>query len=297
MLMLLGYTAKSLHLADKKIFDGINKLVFKIFLPTLLFYNIYKTKTPDIFDPKLILFTFVGVLCIFTVFYFLVFKLTNDNRKRGVILQSSFRSNFAILGIPLINYICGDVGVGVASLMVAVVVPLFNILAVISLERFRGGNINFKTLLLGIIKNPLIIGCFIGGIFLLCGIKLPKILEKTVSDVSSVATPLAIFVLGANFTFSSIKGYTREIAIIVSTRLVLVPAIMITAAVLLGFRGAALACLLVTFSSPVAVSSYAMAQQMNGDDTLQGHAVIISSALCLVTLFVQIFILNYLNLF
>lgn len=152
-------------------------------------------------------------------------------------------------------------------------------------------------MLLGIIKNPLIIGCFVGAIFFVSGIKLPDILEKTVSDTASVATPLAIFILGACFTFSSIKGYAREILIIVSSRLIFVPVIMITLAVLLGFRGEALACLLVTFGSPVAVSSFAMAQQMDGDATLAGHAVIISSAFCLVTLFIQIFILSSLGLF
>lgn len=297
LLMILGYTAKSLRLADKKIFDGINKLVFKIFLPTLLFYNIYKTKTNGLFDLKLILFTVIGVLCVFFVFYFLTFRLSPDNRKRGVILQSSFRSNFAILGLPLVNHICAGRGDSLASLMVAIVVPLFNVLAVISLERFRGGDVSPKKLFLGIIKNPLIVGCFIGAVFLFSGIKLPSILEKTVSDVSSVATPMAIFVLGANFTFSSIKGYAREIAIIVSTRLIFVPLIMLSAAVLLGFRGEALACLLVTFSSPVAVSSFAMAQQMDADETLQGHAVIISSALCLVTIFIEIFVLNSMGLF
>lgn len=297
LLMLLGYTAKNLKLADKMVFDGMNKLVFKIFLPVLLFYNIYKTESSDVFDIKLIVFTVLGILCVFFLYYFLVFRLTDDNPKRGVMLQGSFRSNFAILGLPLVNYICRGSGSGLASLMVAVVVPLFNILAVISLERFRGGEVKIKNMLLGIIKNPLIIGCFVGAIFFVSGIKLPDILEKTVSDTASVATPLAIFILGASFTFSSIKGYAREILIIVSSRLIFVPVIMITLAVLLGFRGEALACLLVTFGSPVAVSSFAMAQQMDGDATLAGHAVIISSAFCLVTLFIQIFILSSLGLF
>lgn len=297
LLMLIGYVARALSLADKKIFDGINRLVFKIFLPTLLFYNVYTSESVEIFDFKLIAFTVIGVLLVFGIYYFLVFRLTDDNKKRGVMLQSSFRSNYAILGFPLINYICHGAGDSLASFMVAIIVPLFNILAVISLERFRGGEVNAKKLLMGIIKNPLIIGCFIGVIFSALGIRLPKILDETVSDVASIATPLAIIVLGASFTFSSIKGYLRDIIIIVSTRLVFVPLVMITAAVLLGFRDASLACLLITFASPCAVSSFAMAQQMDADETLQGHAVVISSALCLVTLFLQIFVLNYLNLF
>lgn len=296
LLMLLGYVMKRVKLADKQNFDTMNKLVFKVFLPVLLFYNVYKTESAEVFDLKLVVFTVISVLCIFTISYFAVLALTKDNRKRGVMLQGFFRSNFAILGIPLITYIYGDKTTGLASLMVAVVIPVFNVLAVIGLERFRDGQLNFKKLFRGIITNPLIIGCAIGMVFFAFNIKLPSVLEKTVSDVSKVATPLSIIVLGASFTFSSIKGYVREISIVVSTRLLIVPLISLIIAVILGFRGEALACLLVISGSPVAVSSFAMAQQMGGDETLAGQVVVISSALCLLTLFGWIFTLSFLGL-
>ena len=156
---------------------------------------------------------------------------------------------------------------------------------------------NIKQLLTGIIKNPLIIGCVIGIIFFLFNISLPIVIERAVSDVSKIASPLAIIVLGASFKFSSIKGYTREISIVVITRLILVPLIAVVAAVILGFSGEPLACLLIVFGAPIAVSSFSMTQQMGGDETLSAQVVVISSALCLVTLFVWIFFLNYMALF
>ncbi len=297
LIMLLGYTVKSLKLADKKTFNSINKLIFNIFLPFLLFYNLYNTETLDVFNLKLIVFTIIGILFVFAAGYFSVLRINDDDRKRGVMLQGLFRSNFAFLGIPLVNYICGPSGNSLASVMIAVIVPVFNILAVIALERFRGGNVSIKKLLLGIIKNPLIISCVIGLVFFISGIKLPSVLEKTVSDISKIATPLAIFVLGASFTFSSIKGYVREIVFVVSLRLIFVPLIILSTAVFFGFSGDALACLLVTFASPIAVSSFAMAQQMNGDETLASHLVVISSAFCLITLFLWIFVLSAIGLF
>lgn len=299
LLMLLGYVLKRLKISDKKGFDTVNKLVFKCFLPVLLFYNIYKTETAQVFDLELIAFTIIGVVCVFMVGYFAVFALTKENAKRGVMLQSFFRSNFAILGIPLVNYICGDSVSGLTSLMVAVVVPLFNVFAVVALERFREGSekLDLLRLIKGVIANPLIIGCIIGIIFFVFGIKLPAVIEKPIKDVSSIATPLAIIVLGSSFVFSSIKGYVKEIVICVSARLVIVPLIMLPIAVWLGFSGEALACLLVTFASPVAVSSFAMAQQMDGDETLAAQVIVISSALCLITLFLWIFALSYIGLF
>ena len=186
---------------------------------------------------------------------------------------------------------------GLASMMVAIVVPMFNVLAVFCLERFRDGKLNIVKLLKGIATNPLIVGCAIGAVFLGFGIKLPEVMEKSVKDISGIATPLAIIVLGASFTFSSIKGYLKDILIVLSARLIIVPLIGVTSGVLVGFRGEALACLLVIFGSPVAVSSFAMSQQMGGDEKLAAQDVVTTSAFCLLTLFGWIFILSYLKLF
>ena len=298
ILMLLGYFLKKIKMTDKKGFDTINKMVFKVFLPVLLFYNIYKTDIGSVFDIRLICFIVVSVLVIFVFGYFAVMAFTQDNAKRGVMLQGFFRSNFALLGLPLIGYIYGENSGGLPSLVLSVVVPLFNVLAIFTLERFCKGKSkpNVLQILKGVVTNPLIIGCFVGFVFLLAGIKLPKILESSVKDISSVATPLAIIVLGADFEYSTIKESVKEIIITVSAKLVVVPFIMLLSAVLLGFTGEALACILITFGAPVAVSSFSMVQQMGGDEHMAAHVVIMSSAFCLITLFGWIFALSYLNL-
>ena len=299
ILMFLGYVLKVLKIADKRGFDVVNKLVFKVFLPVLLFYNIYKTKTAEAFDMTLIMFTVVGIILVFILGYFAVLGLSRENAKRGVMLQGLFRTNFAILGVPLVSYICGDSSKGLASLMVAVIVPFFNILAVIALERFRGGRskINIWNMLKGILTNPLIIGCAIGVIFFIYEIKLPPLIERSVVDVSSVATPLAIIALGAGFEFSGIGGYFREISIVMIARLIIIPLIVISAAIFCGFTGEAIACLLITFGGPIAVSSFVMSQQMGGDEKLSAQLIVISSVLCLFTLFFWIFALNSLGIF
>jgi len=297
LLMLTGYILKAVNIADKKGFDTVNRLVFKAFLPTLLFYNIYKTESADVVNPGLMIFTVAGTLIVFAVGYASVFILTKDNAKRGVMLQGFFRSNYAILGLPLVEYICEGKTSGLSSLMVAVIVPLFNVLAVISLERFRDGKLDIPKMLKGVLTNTLIIGCLLGLVFYLAGIKLPDVVEKAVSDVAKIASPLAIIVLGASFTFSSLRGCVKELCTVVAARLVIVPAIAIFFAVLLGFTGEALACVLIAFGAPVAVSSFSMAQQMGGDEALAAQVVVVSSALCLLTLFGWIFLLNSMGLF
>ena len=299
LLMLLGYCLRTFKLADKENFDAMNKLVFKVFLPVLLFKNIYSTDPSEVFDGKLIVFSLVAIAAIFILGYFSVFVLTKENSRRGVMLQGFFRSNFAILGVPVAGYICGEEAIAVASLMVAIVIPAFNVLAVFALERFRDGGAKLKisTLLKGVVTNPLIIACLVGLVFLLTGIRLPHVVTEAVWDVASVASPLAIIVLGAGFEFSKIKGSLKELIITVVARLIVVPLIVIPIGVWFGFSGAALACLLVAFGGPIAVSSFSMAQQMGGDEDLAAQVVVFSSLFCLVTLFVWIYALDLMKLF
>jgi len=298
ILMLIGYILKKTKVADKKTFDAINKLVFKVFLSVLVFYNIYKTDIASVLNIKLIWFSVAGIVAVFILGYFAVMVFTQDNAKRGVMLQGFFRSNFVLLGMPLVKCVCGEESGGLTSLMLGIIIPLFNVLAIVALVRFSDGQekIDIRHVLKGIIKNPLIIGCLVGLAFLLTGIKLPSLLEKSVKDISAVATPLALIVLGAEFEYSTIKDSLKELLITVSARLVFVPLIMVTIAVLLGFTGEALVCILITFASPMAVSSFTMAQQMGGDEHLAAHMVIMSSAFCLITLFGWIFALSSLNL-
>ena len=161
----------------------------------------------------------------------------------------------------------------------------------------RDGKLNIPKMLKGVLTNTLIIGCLLGLVFYLAGIKLPDVVEKAVSDVAKIASPLSIIVLGASFTFSSLRGCVKELCTVVAARLVIVPAIAIFFAVLLGFTGEALACVLIAFGAPVAVSSFSMAQQMGGDEALAAQVVVVSSALCLLTLFGWIFLLNSMGLF
>lgn len=299
LLMLVGYIIKRLGMADKKSFDTINKLVFKVFLPVLLFYNIYGTKVSGVLDWKLMAFVVAGIISVFIAGYFIAMVVTKENARRGVLLQSFFRANFAILGVPLVKYICGEGSGGLTSFMVVVIVPAFNILAVVALKRFGSGEkkLGILSLLKGVATNPLIIGCVLGLIFFLLDIKLPSVVEKAVKDISSVATPLAIIALGAEFEFSDMRGYVKEIVVATLARLVIVPAIMLPIAVRLGFSGEALACLLVAFGAPIAISSFSMAQQMGGDEKLAAQIIVVTSAACLFTLFGWIFVLSYLNLF
>ncbi|RDY24385.1 AEC family transporter [Romboutsia maritimum] len=294
--MALGYFMKRIGMYDDKVLKVMNSVTFKTFLPLLLFYNVYKTDMDGSFNPKLMIFATLSIIILFIVLCFIIPFIENDNKKRGVLIQGIFRSNFVIFGLPVTASIFGDDKVGVAAILISVIVPLFNFLSVFALEIFRGGKIDLKKIIKGVITNPLIIASAIGLTFIYLGIKLPYVIEKTVSDISKVATPLSLILLGGSFEFSEVKNHLKQMIIGVFSKLILVPCIFIPISIYVGFRGIELLCLMIIFAAPTAVSSFTMAQQMDADSELAGQIVVFSSAFCVLTVFIWIFILKQLVL-
>lgn len=290
--MSLGYFLKYLNMFDNNTLDTMNNITFKSFLPMLLFYNIYKTDLQGVFNLKLMIFSATCVIALYLILYLIVPLIEKDNKKRGALLQGLFRSNFVIFGLPITESLFGSEKVGVAALLIAVIVPLFNILSVLALETFRGGKPDFRKISIGIIKNPLIIASCLGVLTLLLKIKIPTAIEKTISDVSKIATPLSLILLGASFKFDNIKKYLKQTTIAVVGKTILIPCIILPICIMFGYRGVELSTLMIIFAAPTAISSFTMAQQMDSDSDLAGQIVVFTSAFCVVTVFMWIFILK-----
>ncbi len=297
LLLAVGYCIKLTGIMNETSVRQTNNMIFKVFLPLLVFFNIYKTDLTSSFDMSLLLFAVVGVLLQFIISLCLVILLEHDNARRGVMLQGMFRSNFVLFGIPISTALFGDSAAGLASILIAVIIPLYNMLAVISLESFNGKKPSLWKILVGILTNPLIIASAAGILFVVLHIPLPTVLYKTVSDLSIIATPLAFVILGASFSFGETGRCVRDLCITLGAKLVAYPLLFIALAILMGFRDAHLAVLLTVFGSPIAVSSFTMAQQMGGDDKLAGQLVVFSSLLSVFTMFLFIFGLKELAFF
>lgn len=182
-------------------------------------------------------------------------------------------------------------------MMIMIMVSLFNVAAVIVLEMFReGGKISAKKLLLGIVKNPLLQGCVVGLLFYLLQIKLPSFIATPVSSLAGMATTLALVVLGANLRFDELRRNSRTVSVVLLIRLIFLPVVMVTFAYFIGLRGVELFLILMIFGTPVAASSYPMAQNMGGDGQLAGQLVFVSTVASLATIFAFIFALSRLGL-
>lgn len=288
----LGYFLKRIGMCDEKALNVINKMCFKVFLPIYLFYNIYTTDLSAAFNGKLIVFAIGGLIAIFFVLMFLIPRVEKEDSRRGVLIQAIFRSNFALFGLPVALSLCGEELIGPTSVLLGLTVPVFNVLAVISLETFRGGKPDVKQMLRGIVTNPLIVASVVGIVFYFLKIKLPYGVEKSVVDLGKVATPLSLVALGGSFTIGKVKGYVKQLLIGVLGRLVVVPAVMISLGILIGLRNELLIPVMIMFGAPTAVSSFPMAQQMGGDGELAAELVVFSSGLAILTIFLWTFLLK-----
>jgi predicted permease len=288
----LGYFLKQIKLFDDHTLKSMNNITFKTFLPLLLFYNVYKTNIKEGFNPKLMIFATMSIIISFFISWIIISNLEKDKKKKGVLIQGIFRSNFVLFGMPISISLFGEGLAGVPSMLIAVIVPIFNFLSVIILEIYKGESINLKKILKGIITNPLICASIFGFFMTALGIKLPGVVDKTVCDIAKVATPLALIILGGSFEFKTISKSKKQLVGVIMGRLIIIPGIFIPISIILGFRNIELATLIVMFAAPTAISSFTMAQQMEADSELAGNIVVFSSIFAIFTMFFLIFIVK-----
>lgn len=306
--MAAGYLFRRTKLVDEGFCRKCNTFCFKTFLPLMIFMNVYNSDLESAVQPGAFLFAAAAVLVIFAAAFLIIPRIVRKGSvdsagspvsaasRQAVLIQCIFRSNFVIFGYQVVANVYGAGQAAVASVMAAIVVPLYNVLAVITLEYFTNSKNGLRPVILGIIKNPLIIGAVAALLFKLSGLTLPAPLYTGLSDMAGMATPLALVVLGGTFHFDALRRNAGALAIGTLGKIVLPPLIMVPIAAALGFRDANLLSLVIVFASPAAVNSYTMAAAYGHDPELAGQLVVVTSVLSMVSVFGWIFLLRTLGL-
>lgn len=309
LMVVVGYFFKKIGMMDEDFAKKANKLVFRAFMPVMLFVNIYKMSLSDI-DLGFIGYCLIALFVIFGISIPVCMMIAGKKDRVGVLVQAIFRSGYSLIGIPLAESLYGEEGMIAATILSAALIPCFNVLAVISLSALgndSGEKVSPKKIVLDIIKNPLIIGIFAA---LVCVAVRALVLEpagitfklsnitplfQVLQYLANLAIPLALLVLGAQFEFSAVAALKKEIIFGTVVRTVIVPALVLGVAFVFfrdRFTPAQFATLVAAFATPVAVPSVPMVQEMGGDVTLAGQLVVWSTLVSAITVFLVTFLLR-----
>ncbi len=297
LMMIFGWFCQKVGLLDEHTTAKLNKFTFKTTLPALLFIDLSQADFRAVWDTKFVLFC-IGATSVSVLIAFLYSLMHKDKAERGEIIQASYRSSAAVLGIAFVKNIYGEATM--AALMIAGTVPLYNIIAVISLsltspEKKGSGRKLFLDTLKGIVTNPIIIGIFVGMAWSLLKIPQPVILEKSVTYLANMATPLSLIALGASFRTSDAKGKLRVTLGISLLKLIIFCGIFLPVAVWLGFRDEKLIAILVMLGSATTGSCFVMAKNFGHKGTITAFSVMLTTLGSAFTLTAWLFILKTLD--
>ena len=298
LLMMLGLFFRKIGWIDEAFASKMNKFVFLVPLPALLFEDLATVDFAEVWDMKFVLFCFCATLVSIAAAAAVSF-LWKDRTIQGEFIQASYRSSAALLGIAFIQNIYGNAGM--APLMIIGSVPLYNVMAVVVLSFFQPERKKLDRqvwidTLKGIVTNPIILGIIAGLLWSALRLPMPPILEKTVSNIGAVATPMGLMAMGAAFDIRKAFGKARPAIAASVMKLVGFAAVFLPLAVWLGFRREQLVAILIMLGSATTVSCYVMARNMGHEGVLTSSTVMLTTMCSAFTVTGWLYILRSMGL-
>jgi len=298
LVLFLGYILKRKEFLSEGFVATGNKVVFYIALPANIFLSVYTAELGELLDWGFVAFSVIASLIGFFGIWLISALFIKNKSILGAFAQGAFRGNFAFLGMPLLINIAGDAGRARAALIMAFVLPVYNICTVLLLAACsdNGKKVGFKTVMLTIVKNPFIIAIAIAFALQLLNIRLPFILSRTIGYGANMATALALLCLGAGMTFQGFDAKFKYALVSSLIKVLVLPILFVIAGYMMGFRGYDIAAFLILGGIPSAIAGYAMVVQMGGDGYIAGTIVVISTLFSAFTLTIFIYILRTLGM-
>ncbi len=272
-------------------------VVFVTLYPFIMFDNLYGKNIAENMDLRLGLYAFIFTAVQFMVSWLFVCRIEKSNYERGAMIQALYRSNYVLMGFPIAVNLFGKGNITAVAIIMLIVVPFYNISAVILFENFRGGKVDPGMMLRRILTNPIIDGGIAAFIVMMLGINLPGPVENTITTLSDATAPIAMILLGAALNINGFSSDRWRIIICTVGKLIVFPIFGITGAVLLGIRDVQLIAVTLMTAAPDALASYAMASSMGGNGKLAGELVVVTTIASCFTIPVFLFILKTNGLF
>jgi len=299
LIVFLGTFLKKRKIITDDFIRTAPRVVFQITLPSLVFLKISTTDFARVLNPGQVIYAYIGLTAMYIWEWFVAFISTKDGGSRGAFIQGSFRSNFAIIGLALINNALGPEAMAQGAILLAFIMPMYNLYSILALTipLHKEKQISFRKTLFDIVTNPLIIAAMIALPFSIFRIHIPQVIIKTIKYLADLTLPLALLSIGGSLSFTSIKNDFKLAALSALHKIVLMPLILVFAAYRVGFRGVDLAVLFFLFSAPSAIASFVMAEAMGSNGKLAGNIVLLTTLGSLFTITIGLFLMKGLGIF
>ena len=299
LLLLLGCLMRKRGLVSEHFAAEGDHLCMRLLFPVLLFRSISQGELALDSCLRSIAFAYGIIAVSLLAGILLIPRLVRDRNQIAVVIQSLYRGNFTLYGIPFSQLLGGSGAAAAASAIAAATLPVLNIAAVVMYAWYAGRERrNWVQLLKGILKNPILWGVFLGLAFRPFHMALPGPLESLTASLAAMASPLAFLTLGVKlYGGRAPAGQRRLTGAVVLFKLLIMPLLALPVAIWgFGLRGTELIPVFLFTAAPSAITTYQLAGEYGADDLLAGSIVTISTLFSSVTLCLFVAVLKNLSL-
>ena len=295
LLILLGSALQKTNLVSETFVKQSSNFVFNVSLPALIFVKLSNVAISEAFDAKLIVSSMLLVIVYFLFSWGVSSFLTKTPEDQGSFIQGSFRSNYAIVGLAIISGMFGEESLGKAALLLAFIMPMYNILAVVALTVpfHKENNIKLDKMLKDILTNPLIVAAMVSILFSIFEIRVWTFFEKTMNYLGIIALPLALIGIGATLKVDRIIKASTLAFTSSFLKIVLFPLAAVLIGLSINLSDSDLGIFFILFATPTAIASFVMADAMKCNSKLAGDIIAISTVLSVFTITIGLVVLKY----
>lgn len=295
VLMAIGYFVHRIKFVSESFLTQLNRFVFKFLLPLMIFQEIRLSYKDDFSNVKLILTALTGIAAIILISTIIIKLTVKRKGQQGSMIQGIYRSNFLIYGLPVATGMYGSEAIIPITMLMGIIIPFYNVAAVFILSlhsESENSGLSSKKLLKEMITNPLLLGSIFGILGGMIHLEFPHSVELPVGQLAATASPLALFVMGGEFRFRSLRNNIYKVIAATVSRLIIIPVVILFVCVKLGFRNVELSVLISLFATPTAIASYIMSKNMGNDGELSGQIVVLTTLLSCVTIFFLVYFMR-----
>lgn len=293
LIIAVGYFSKKAGIINEAFVDVTSKLVFKVSLPVFIFLEISNLDLDQVFDVYQIIFITAGTFITYVIIWIGSIPFIKNPQDKSAFIQGAFRGNYAIVGLALIQNFLGNDALGKSTLILAFLLPVYNVLAVVVLVVPKHqGKINLRSILVEIVFNPLILSVIVALPFSFYKISLPEMFVSTANYFAELALPLALIGIGGSMNIENIKRASTLAFSSSIIKIIILPLVLTFASYFWGYRNDDLGILFIVFACPTAIASFVMAEAMGANSKLAGNIIMITTLGSVFTISAGIIILK-----